>query len=129
MELDFFAFVPSEIEPGDKGYEPRLAGFPHTLVYSSPPVQTAAEPQLVTACYQFDPTTFIEGPDYAEMKYLPRQHSPYVVRVRRETRKGSWETFKYRGEELVCMASGTEFNEAMMQTTVVGLMPDEPVDE
>jgi len=39
---------------------------------------------------------------------------------------GRIETRKYRGEELVCQASGQDFHEAMIHTTIVGLAEDEP---
>jgi hypothetical protein len=38
---------------------------------------------------------------------------------------GRIETRKYRGEELVCQASGTDFQKAMIHTTIVGPEEDE----
>jgi hypothetical protein len=36
------------------------------------------------------------------------------------------ETFKDRGDTRVCMAHGADFRSAMIQTTMVGVAPDEP---
>ena len=43
-------------------------------------------------------------------------------------RRSDWETTKCRGDEVVSLADGRSFEQAMMQTTLVGLRPDEPSD-
>ena len=42
--------------------------------------------------------------------------------------EGRMETFKYRGSELLCEASGPDFRTAMIHTTACGLALDEPID-
>jgi hypothetical protein len=41
----------------------------------------------------------------------------------------SFETRKYRGEELVWQAAAPDFQKAMIHTTILGLLEDEPADE
>lgn len=60
------------------------------------------------------------------MAYASRDESPYHVLVRYQKASGLWETFKYRGEHVVCYASGGTYAHAMIQTTLAGLAPDEP---
>jgi hypothetical protein len=42
--------------------------------------------------------------------------------------KGRLETFKYRGSELICEASGPDFRTTIMHATACGLALDETVD-
>ena len=61
-----------------------------------------------------------------EMLYVPREASAYRVRVTVRKDTGEWTTYKYRGDTLLCMASGPDFKTAMLQTTMVGREADEP---
>ncbi len=40
---------------------------------------------------------------------------------------GLLETFKYRGKKLLAYASGLDFDNAMLHTTLIGIEKDEPV--
>ena len=116
--------VPDRIEAE---WDPRfahLAGFPLNLAYAG----THGEAAVVLCTYWFDPGTYAEDGDRREMWYRPRHASPYRVCVVYDQRRSRWETTKYRGDEVVSLADGRSFEQAMMQTTLVGLRPDEPSD-
>jgi hypothetical protein len=57
------------------------------------------------------------------MRHYPREALPFWGEVALSKRDGPIETRKYRGEELVCQASGPDFQEAMLHTTIFGLDP------
>jgi len=64
------------------------------------------------------------------MAVLPREARPlFWVDVVISKRDESITTRKYSGEELVCQASGPNFQKAMMHMTILGLLDDEPADE
>ena len=88
-----------------------------------------ALPHTAAACYWFDPGTYREDDQIREMLYFPREESAYFVRVTLRKDTGVWETFKYRAEDLVCTASGPNFEAAMLHTTLAGLEPDEPASD
>ena len=60
------------------------------------------EPRAVAACYWFAPETYHEDELRREMRYYPREESVYYLRVTTEKSTGIWETFKYRGAQLIC---------------------------
>jgi len=121
------ANIPSQI---DAGWNPRyayLSGFPLNLLYTGLRAASAGgAPRVAAACYWFAPVTYREDAHIREMQYLPRTASPYYVHVTVRKDTGVWGTWKYRGRELVCTASGPDFETAMIHTTLVGLQPDEP---
>ncbi len=39
--------------------------------------------------------------------------------------RGNWQTEKFRGDKLICLAAGPTFDGAMIQTTMVGAAVDE----
>ena len=63
------------------------------------------------------------------MRYYPRDPSPFWVEVVSSKGDGHIEARKYRGEELVCLATGRDFRKAIIHTTIAGLAEDEPADE
>jgi len=123
----FIANIPVQIEAE---WDPRyahLVGFPLNLLYTGlrdSGGQDQARP--AAACYWFDPGTYRENEQRREMLYLPREESPYYVRVTVRKDTGAWETCKYRGEELICAASGPNYETAMLHATLAGLESDEP---
>ena len=104
-------------------WAPRLAGFPVNIVYAA----SIDGVGLVQATYVFDPTTFIAGEQSRQMRYRPAIASDVSVLVVLHP-GGRLETFKYRGSELICEASGSDFQSAMIHTTACGLALDETVD-
>jgi hypothetical protein len=126
----FIANIPMPIEAEWNRQYAYLAGFPLNLVYSGQRTAHAGEaPHVAAACYWFDPGTYREDEVIREMWYRPHEDSPYAIRVTVRKDTGEWDTFKYSGEELLYVAHGADFRSAMLQTTLVGLQPDEPDSE
>ena len=124
MSRDFVALIPHAIEPHwDDVYASRLAGFPVNLCYAGW-IQGAG---IACATHVFDPSTFVSGEQSRQMRYRPTVDSDFSVLVVLHT-EGRMETFKYRGSELLCEASGQDFKAAMIHTTACGLALDEPID-
>ena len=100
----------------DSVWAPRLAGFPVNIVYAA----RIEGVGLAQATYVFDPGTFIEGEQTRQMRYRPTSESDFsvLVELRPEGRIG---TFKYRGSELICEASGPDFQTAMTHTSAGGM--------
>ena len=118
----FLACIPHAIEPHwDNVWAPRLAGFPVSIVYA---VRIKGV-GLAQAKYVFDPDTFIEGEQTRQMRYRPTTDSDFSVLVVLH-REGRIDTFKYRGLELICEASGPDFLTAMIHTSAGGIAIDEP---
>ncbi len=121
---DCLAFIPHAIEPHwDNFWAPRLAGFPVNIVYAA----RIEGIGLAQAKYVFDPGTFVDGAQSRQMRYRPTVDSEFSVLVVL-CRDGGIDTFKYRGSEMICEASGTDFRSAMIHTTACGLALDEPID-
>jgi hypothetical protein len=123
----FIANIPVQIQAEwDPDYA-HLAGFPLNIVYTGlRNSEGQDQPRPAAACYWLDPGTYREDEQRREMLYVPREASPYSVRVTVRKDTGTWETRKYRGQELVCAASGPNFKTAMLHTTLAGLESDEP---
>ena len=120
----FVAFIPNPIESDwDDIWAPRLAGFPVKLCFAD------RIPGAGVACatYVFDPTTFVADERSRQMRYRAAIDSDFSVLVKLH-RDGGIHTFKYRGSEMICEASGPDFRTAMIHTTACGLALDEPVD-
>lgn len=118
------AFIPHAIEPHwDNVRAPRLAGFPVNIVYAARIEGTG----LARATYVFDPGTFVESEQSRQMLYRPTVDNEFSVLVVLH-RDGRIDTFKYRGSELICEASGSDFRTAMIHTTACGVALDEPID-
>jgi hypothetical protein len=118
----FLACIPHVIESHwDNVWAPRLAGFPVDIVYAA----RIDGVGLVQATYVFDPGTLIEGEQTRQMRYRPTIESDFSVLVVFHP-EGRVETFKYLGSELICQASGPDFQTAMTHTTLGGIATDEP---
>jgi hypothetical protein len=121
---EFLAPIPHAIESDwDNIWAPRLAGFPVTLCYAGRIPGTG----MACATYVFDPTTFVADEQSRQMRYRPTVDSDFSVLVKLH-RDGGIHTFKYRGSEMICEASGSDFRGAMIHTTACGLALDEPID-
>jgi hypothetical protein len=121
---DFVAFIPYAIDPGwDDIWAPRLAGFPVNVCYA----EWIQHFGVACAPYVFDPTTFVEGEQSRQMRYRSAIDSDFSVLVKLH-RDGGIHTFKYRGSEMICEASGSDFRSAIIHTTACGLALDEPID-
>lgn len=123
ISREFFAPIPHAIESDwDDIWAPRLAGFPVNLCYA----QWIQGTGMTYATYVFDPTTFVEDEQSRQMRYRPEVDSDFSVLVVLY-RDGGIDTFKYRGSEMICEASGADFRSAMIHTTACGLALDEPI--
>jgi hypothetical protein len=125
---DFIACVPHQIEADwDEKWGPLLAGFPLNIVYAC--VQRAESnrktPEIITTCYEPQLATFRETKKTRKLTYFNREGGTYSVRVVLNRASGRLETFKYKGEKLVGQASGRDFENVMVQTTLVGIEKDE----
>jgi len=119
---DFLAFISHAIEPHwDNVWAPRLAGFPVNIVYAA----RIEGVGLAHATYVFDPSTFVQDERSRQMRYRPTVDSKFSVLVVLH-REGRIDTFKYRGPELICEASGPDFRTAMIHTSAGGIAIDEP---
>ena len=108
--LDFLAFIPQAIESHwDNVWAPRLAGFPVNIVYAA----SIDGVGLAQATYNFDPGTFVESEQSRQMRYRPVIDSDFSVLVKLH-QDGGIDTFKYRGSEMICEASGADFRSAMI---------------
>jgi hypothetical protein len=122
---EFFASIPHAIASDwDDIWAPRLAGFPVNLCYTT----WIEGVGMACATYIFDPGTFVESEQSRQMRYRPIVNSDFSVVVKLH-RDGGIDTFKYRGSELICEASGVDFRSAMIHTTACGLALDEAVDK
>lgn len=127
QHTEVFGCIPHQI---DAEWDPRfayLAGFPLNLMYMGAR-DVDGRPELASCCYWFDPGTYTENEGRREMWYFAEHESPYRLCVSCDANGSNWETVKYRGDAVVCIAHGTEFDKAMLHATMVALRPDEPVD-
>jgi hypothetical protein len=117
---DFLVFVPQVIEADwDRGCAPRLAGFPVNIIYTA-----RIEGGIEIAAYVFDPATLVQERECRRMQYRPTVDNGFSVTVVVHP-DGKIETFKYRGSDLICEACGPDFQTAMIQTSMCGLVRDE----
>ena len=122
--MGFLAFIPHAIEADwDSDWAPRLAGFPVNLCYGE-----LRRTGSACATYYFDPGSFRETEINRSMRYFPRQESEFWVEVIIQKQDAAIETRKYRGSQLVCLAQGSDFRNAMIHATLTGLEPGEPTD-
>jgi hypothetical protein len=59
------------------------------------------------------------------MCYFTKHRNGYRVLVIHNKNSGSWRTEKFRGDKLICLAAGATFDQAMLQTTMIGAEEDE----
>ncbi len=121
--------LPYQIEADwDKKYAPVLAGFPVELVYVGvrPRKDRSRKPIIVRARYVFHPGSFLEASKSKRMHYRSRLASDFYVEVIFYKVPERWETLKFRGAELIAVASAASFEEAMTNSVAIALHPDEP---
>jgi hypothetical protein len=147
----WFGNLPRPIRPDD-GVDSRLAGFPANLLYSQiadpetdretakflmmmcafDPAKLLGDKQLckkVRAVWYYpDPISYIEDGHKRQMQYKSRKAGEYSVTVVWDKDENRWETRKYKGDELVLLAYGKDFNSAMWHTTALGPQLDEALD-
>ena len=123
----FVGFIPQQIEANrEDKYGACLTGFPVNIYYARVPESHNGNPfQSTSVCYYYDPLTFEEDEESKRLKYYPRHRSPYWVLVVYRKQTGIWETFKYRGGELVRRSFGRDFRNALFYTTFGGPELDE----
>ena len=136
----------------DGGVDSRLAGFPANLLYSQiadPKTDTQTAKLLLMMCafdpakllgdkqlcknvravwYYPDPSSYAEDEYKRQMDYKSRKASEYSITIRWDKVQSRWETHKYKGNELVLLAYGKDFNSAMWHTTALGPQLDESLD-
>jgi hypothetical protein len=121
----FTAFIPQQIDPSwHDEWGPKLAGFPLNLAYARARNSDAGS-SLEPVVYWLDPGTYREDSDRREMCYFTKHPNGYRVRVIHNQHRGSWQTEKFGGDALICSAAGSTFDQAMLQTTMVGAQADE----
>jgi hypothetical protein len=125
--IQFLGFVPHEIGPNDERYEPRFAGFPRNLLLCGER-ETEQGVGMGFVCYWFAPETFSVRSAFRQMRYLPRRESPYSILVRHDKRKCAWQVRKYRGRNIVGLASAPGVEWAMGLAGRFGVQDDEPLD-
>lgn len=121
--------LPCPIQPfWDEKYSPVLAGFPVQLVYVGVRARNdeSRKPIVVKAYYNFDPGSYFENATKRQMKYRSHLPSDFYVDVLRRKPTEGWETYKFRGSELLSHAAGENFQEVMRSTLAIGLQADEP---
>jgi hypothetical protein len=146
-----FGNIPRRIRP-DEAVDSRLAGFPVNLLYSQiadPETDRETAKLLLMMCafdpakllgdkelckkvravwYWPDPTSYIEDGHKRQMQYNSRKAGEYSITVIWDKDQSRWETRKYKGDELVSLAIGGDYNSAMRQTTLLGPQLDEALD-
>ncbi len=128
---DFIACIPRQIRAEDNPRHAHLADFPANLVYShiDPPRTADAMPSVSGSVYVPDVSSYREDDETRELRYLPREESPYSVRVVYEKATGWWAVFKLRGTAIVATSRGADFRSAMTHATLVGIAEDEPITD
>ena len=123
----FVGFIPRQIEASREDQDGAcLAGFPVNIYYARVSESHNGNPsQSTSVCYYYDPLTFEEDEESKRIAYYPRHRSPYWVLVVYKKKTGIWETFKYRGSELVRRSFGRDFRNALIYTTFGGPEVDE----
>ena len=126
QDANFIAFVSNQIEANwNEKYGPLCEGFPLNIVYAL--IETSGAKQVgIMALYAPDVSTFRRTRKSRQLVYFNPKGGPYRVRVVANGLNGQLETFKYKGRKLVAYASGRDFRSAMIQTTMLGIHPDEP---
>ena len=118
----FLATVPCRIGTEETNFPPQFAGLPVNIVYSH-----VGQKGFAIACYEPDANLFSETESTKEMVYVNEHGGEYSVKVRLDKISGAMETVKYRGAEVVSIAEGPDFESALLQATMMGLQPGEPV--
>ena len=122
---NFTALIPQQIDPSwHPEWGPRLAGFPLNIAYLKRGNSDTGS-SVESVVYWLDPGTYREDSDHREICYFTKHPNSFRVRVIHDRGNGKWRTEKFRGDILVCLAAGATFDQAMVQTTMVGAESDE----
>ena len=121
--LDFLAFIPYAIESDwDDIWAPRLADFRSTCLCGEDRGCWAGQRRTfsIRAHLSMDEQS-------RQMRYRPAIDSDFSVLVKLH-RDGGIDTFKYRGSELICEASGVGLSQRNDSHDRMRLSPREPID-
>jgi hypothetical protein len=122
---NFTALIPQQIDPSwHPEWGPKLAGFPLNIAYARARNSNAG-PNLESVIYWPDLDTYRADSDHRELCYFTKHPNGYRVRVSHYEGSGKWQTDKFRGDILVCLAAGPTFDKTMIQTTMAGAHPGE----
>jgi hypothetical protein len=127
----FVCLLPNVINPAWGGHAIRLAGFPITICFTglSPKSGQDCDSAVMTCCYKFDPSTYLENADVRTMSYVTDPRSDYRVELVYRKRESGWEGRKICGGKILHTASGPELRQFIIQLTMRGIRADEPVGE
>ena len=123
----FLAFIPEQIEAGWHERWGPLAGFPVNIQYAAKLPRPNKEAAIVVALYEPDLGTFRETETARKMAYFNTRGGNFRVEVVLQKENGRLDTFKYEGDRLIAEATGSDFDGAMLQTTMIGIQKGERV--
>jgi hypothetical protein len=125
----FVCLLPHVIDPAWGGHAVRLAWFPITVCFTGLSANSEHGYQIVTSCYNFDPSTYFENDDVRTMAYFTDPRSNYSVELVYQKEQCKWEGRKLRDGRVLVTASGPELRQFIIQLTMRGIEPDEPAQE
>jgi hypothetical protein len=127
-DVKFLGCIPHQIEADwDEKWGPLLAGFPLNIQYAAVIPRTNKEPAIITALYEPDLDTFRETETARKITYINTRGGNFRVEVILQKGSSRLDTFKYEGEKLIAEATGSDFDGAMLQTTMIGIQKTERV--
>jgi hypothetical protein len=121
----FVCLLPHVIDPAWGGHAVRLAGFPITVCFTGLSSDSEQGRQIVTSCYDFDPSTYLENEDVRTMAYFTRLHSSCSVELLYQKGQCRWEGRKLCDGKVLVTATGPELRQFIVQLTMRGIEPDE----
>jgi hypothetical protein len=126
----YASFIPCIFESPWDGPVPPLAGFPISVCFTGlrQNENRAKAQHYVVACYWFDPRSYCEDDELRRMTYRSKLASKYHVVIKYLKRDRRWEGQKLRDGEVIIDASGPELFRFMIQLTMPGVDPVEPVE-
>ncbi|WP_348263247.1 hypothetical protein P8935_01515 [Telmatobacter sp. DSM 110680] len=121
--------LPEVIQPHWRGPAALLAGFPIVIHFIGLPsvANPGAAQFLIASCYWFDLATYREDDERRTMLYTSRPQDDIYLELTYWKRKQAWEGFKYRGNEWILSAKGTDLNSFIVQLTCCGIAEGELV--
>jgi hypothetical protein len=126
--VKFLGCIPHQIEADwDDKWGPLLAGFPLNIQYAAVVPRWNKEPAIITALYEPDLDSFRETETTRKMTYFNTRGGDFRVEVALQKGSSRLDTFKYEGEKLIAEATGSDFDSAMLQTTMIGMQKTERV--
>ena len=126
----YASFIPCIFESPLDGPVPPLAGFPISVCFTGlrQNESRAGAQHYVVSCYWFDPRSYCEDVELRRMTYRSKLASNYHVVIEYRKRNEQWEGRKLRDGEVIINASGPELFRFMIQLTMPGVDPAEPVE-